>query len=54
MNYLIEEWNEMRIQKAPDRSQIMLAYTRDEVQQLNEKAPRHPTFPRRIGKGQSP
>ncbi|MCB1826830.1 MAG: Ti-type conjugative transfer relaxase TraA [Coxiellaceae bacterium] len=34
---MIEEWDEVRSQSL-DKSQIMLAYTRDEVRQLNEQA----------------
>lgn len=34
---MIEQWDEVRSQ-APDKSQIMLAYTRDEVSQLNDQA----------------
>ena len=34
---VLEQWDETRSQ-TPEQSQIMLAYTRDEVQQLNEQA----------------
>lgn len=37
MTGMIEQWDEVRSQ-SPDKSQIMLAYTRDEVRQLNEQA----------------
>jgi len=37
MSGMIEQWDEVRSQPL-DKSQIMLAYTRDEVRQLNEQA----------------
>lgn len=37
MTRMVEQWDETRSQ-APEKSQIMLAYTRDEVKQLNERA----------------
>ena len=37
MTGMIAQWDEARSQ-APDKSQIMLAYTRDEVQSLNTRA----------------
>ncbi len=37
MTGMIEQWDEVRSQ-APDKSQLMLAYTRDEVRRLNEQA----------------
>ena len=37
MKGMVEQWDEARSQ-APNKSQIMLAYTRDEVQSLNERA----------------
>lgn len=37
MTGMIEQWDEVRSQSL-DKSQIMLAYTRDEVRQLNEQA----------------
>jgi Ti-type conjugative transfer relaxase TraA len=37
MSGMIEQWDEVRSQ-SPDKSQLMLAYTRDEVRQLNEQA----------------
>lgn len=39
MTSMIEQWDEVRSQSL-DKSQIMLAYTRDEVRQLNEQARR--------------
>ena len=37
MTGMVEQWDEVRSQ-APDKSQLMLAYTRDEVRTLNEQA----------------
>jgi len=37
MTSMIEQWDEVRSQSS-DKTQIMLAYTRDEVRQLNEQA----------------
>ena len=37
MTGMVEQWDEVRSQSL-DKSQIMLAYTRDEVRQLNEQA----------------
>lgn len=37
MEGMIEQWDEIRSQM-PDKTQIMLAYTRDEVRELNERA----------------
>lgn len=39
MTGMIEQWDEVRSQ-APNSSQLMLAYTREEVRQLNEQARR--------------